>query len=244
MNPHIILVPTIIIAIITYLSAFDKNGKPTCDRYILNCYMYAITYLFFLTYLITYLSANNFKITENMFFIIGAFILNIISFLSILWIPKDNVLVKHLLSLVFISTSSVLLYIIFSLFKLDSIVFAVVLTLVLFIIISLFAWKFQDYISSKLSWTFVIIMFVMIIIELIIGMMYPGSMIEKAVIFVVLMIMLYLLLVKTKRMIEDEKNCIQNKGPDYVKESVSLVVSVENILIRILQLKGGMRSRR
>jgi FtsH-binding integral membrane protein len=77
---------------------------------------------------------------------------------------------------------------------------------------------------------------VLVIAELIIGLMYPSSMLEKIIILVVLMIICYLVLVKTKRMIENSEKC---KTPDYVRESIGFILSFQNIILRILQLRRG-----
>jgi FtsH-binding integral membrane protein len=245
-----VLIPLIIMLIITYISAFDKHGKPKCDNYILNCYLYAVTYLFMMLWFIVLLMENKFDILKKfsrgvaLGIIIGLVIASFVLYLGILYLNKDMIIVKHLLSVAFIGVSSVLLHMIFQYFEVKSIVFAAVMAVILFLILTGFAWKFQDMISSKLSMTFFIIFIIFIILEMIVGIFMPFSILDKVIIGIVLLLICYLLLVHTKKMIENSQTCIEDKGPDYVKESMGLVVIFKNILIRLLELFGKAKKQR
>jgi FtsH-binding integral membrane protein len=238
MNAHWLLIPVIISVIFTYQSAF-KNNKLTCDNYTQNTYLYTITYMFIMAFMILYLKQNPKLLTLNIITLIIALIINIVSLLIILFVSKEYVLLKHVISLLFITTSSILLTFIFEYFGSKAVVFAIITTVILFITLSVLAWQFQNLISSKVSVAFFIVFVILIIAELVIGLMYPSSLLEKAIILIVLMVICYLVLVKTKRMIETSKSCIP--PPDYVKESIGFIVSIENILIRVLSLKSGRR---
>lgn len=242
MNPQLILVPTIIMSIITYVSAFE-GGKLTCDRYILNSYLYTITYLFFMMYFVMAIMkyAPALLNSLNYTYIILFILLHLGAFLGVLFLPKEFALLKHIVGLLYIATAAVLLSIIFFFFDSKAIVTAVVLSIVLFVILSVLAFNFKDMISSKIPMAVFIVFIVMVIAEIIIGYFYPSSFLEKAIILVVLMLICYLVLVKTKKMIENEKDCEKLKGPDYVKESIGFILSFQNILIRILQLRGRRR---
>lgn len=228
----------IIMLIITYISAFDKQGKPKCDHYVLNCYLYAVTYLVMMLWFIILFIEKNIDISSNLWAMIGLAIASFVSYLAIIFIPKDMVILKHLISVIFISISALLLTTLFLFFELKSIIFAVVMAIILFLILTGFAWKFQEMISSKISLTFVIIAIVFIVVEMLVGIFMPGSILEKIIISIVLLIMCYFLLVKTKKMIENSQTCIEDKGPDYVKEGTGFVVILESFFIRLLELFG------
>ena len=233
------LIPLIIMLIITYLSAFDKHGKPVCDRYILNSYLYAVTYLVMMAWFISLVILYDYSIENmNLFVIIGLAILAIVLVFIIYSIPKEMVLLKHSLSVLFIGISALFLSFIFKMFEIKSIIFFIVMTIILFIILTGITWKYQDMISSRISFTLLIVFIILLVIELLIGIFFPGTIFEKAIILIVLIVLCYLLLVKTKKMIEDSRTCIADKGPDYVNNGVSLVISFESILIRLLELFG------
>jgi FtsH-binding integral membrane protein len=151
-----------------------------------------------------------------------------------MFIPPRFIIVKHIVSLLFLITGSIILAILFFTYAPDAIFIAFFLTVILFLIMTLIAWKFKEYISSKVTLLLVVVFLGMIIIEGIVLWFFPNSIINTIVILVVLMIICYLLLVKTKRMIENAKNC---KEPDYVQEGIGLLLSFQNILLQILQLR-------
>jgi FtsH-binding integral membrane protein len=236
---HFLILPTIIFAVISYNFAFE-NGKPTCDHYILNTYLYSVTYLFLMTYFVTLIMYQFPKLLEkvNMLHVIGVTIVNLITFAAIVFMSSKQYGLKHLLSLIYIATSSFLLSWIFAFFDSKAVLSAVIMSIVLFVILTIIAFKFQDIISSKLPLTFVMIFILMVIAQFIIGILYPSSLLEKIIIVIVLMLICFLVLVKTKGMIENKEEC---KSPYYVKESIGFIMSFKNILIQLLQLKSEKR---
>lgn len=239
MTPHIILLPTVSFAILTYVSAF-KDGKPTCDKYILNTYMYSITYLLLLTYFVM-LFAQYPKLIQdlNLLWFLFIALANIGLFFAIVYVSPQQYPLKHLLSLLYISSAGFLLSFVFALFGSKAVVYAAWVTVGLFILLSILAFRFQHMITSRVSLAMVVIFLIMILVELLVGMFYPSSRMEKAVILIVLMMVAYFVLVKTKRMIENKKTC---ETPDYVRESIGFIVSIQNIFVRVLRL-GGRRRR-
>lgn len=242
MNPHLFLIPTITMTIITYVSA-TEGGKLTCDNYILNTYLYSITFLFFMMYVVMAAMkyAPQLLFNLSLMHIILFIVLYLGTFLGVLFIPKEFAVLKHIVGLLFIASASLILSALFTFFDSKSIVTAVIMSIVLFVILSILAFNFKDLISSKVSVAFFVVFVIMVIAEMIVGYFYPSSLLEKAIILVVLMLICYLVLVKTKKMIENEADCEKQKGPDYVKESVGLIVSFQNILIRIIELRGRRR---
>ena len=237
---NLALIPTIVFAIVTYVSAF-KDGKPICDRYILNTYLYVLTYLFLMTYFVMLISQypKLFK-KVNLLHIIGVGLVNIGLLLAIYMLSPENYILKHFISVFFIAFSSFLLSFIFMYFDSKSILTAMVLSITLFVILTILAFKFQNLISSKISLVFLIVFILVVIAETIIGIFYPSSIFEKIIITVVLMFIGYLVLVKTKRMIENKEKCVM---PDYVKGSIGFIMDIQSILVRILELKGSKRIR-
>lgn len=236
MTPHVVLLPTIVVAIVLYVSAF-KDGKPTCDNYIQNTYIYAIGYLFLLTYFVmwfaqypTFLNKIDFI---NLMLVLLA---NVGLYFAILFIPSENYALKHVLSILYIASASFLLSVIFQFFGSDAVVFAAVITVIMFIVLSGLAFKFQSLISTRISLTLVIVFIVLLVAELLVGLYFPSSILEKVIILAVLMVVCYFVLVKTKRIIENSQDC---DVPDYVKDSIGLILSFQNILLRILQLRRG-----
>lgn len=245
-NHNVMLILLIISLILTYISAY-KNGKPVCDRYILNTYLYMTTSLFLMMWMILMLAQTGiiaeWAMTSSGGTLIAAFIgilvFYFVSLIAILKLPKEHLLLKHIAHVAFISVTSVLLLYIVYVFDIKAIVTAVVLTVVMFVALSIMAWKFQSYLKSTISLPFLILFVVVVIAELIIGLIYPSSMLEKVIITIVLAFVCYFVLIKTKKVIENADACPNKETPDYVKDSIGFVISFINMFIRILELKKG-----
>ena len=245
MNPLFFLILPVLVSIILYKTAF-KDGKPTCEHYILNTYIYTVFYLGLMGFFISLIL--NHKYIYDKYIGLGTAIALILAYiglyLAVLFIPKEKVGLKHIISIVYIFVASILLSTIFFLFFPKSIMLSILMTLSLFVILTVFAWKFQKLISSSISLPLLIVFLLLVIAEFIIGLFYPGGLIEKAIVLIVLMVICYLLLVKTKRMIENSASCQEDGGPDYVKESMGFILSFQNLLIRILRLFGKLKRGR
>ena len=238
MYDHIFLVLFIIFAAVSLNTSFEK-GKPTCSKYVQNIYFYAVSYMFLLAWVVSLLYKNP-KLAPDVG-ILGLVLLLILyigTYFAIMFVPEEHYILKHMLALFYIALSGFILYTIFDMFELKSVTYASLSAVVLFVVLTLFAFKFQNLISSKVSTAFIIVFVVMAIIELIIGLLYPFSNLEKIIVFAVLMLICYLLLKQTKKIIEQGATCTQ---PDYVKESISLIMTFKNILIRLLEIKGRLK---
>lgn len=246
MNPLFFLIVPVLVSIILYKTAF-KDGKPTCENYVLNTYIYSVFYLGLMAFFVA--MVLNHTDLYNKYLGIRSLIVLLIAYLGlyfgILFIPKEKVLLKHIVSLVYIFVASILISSIFFIFFPRSIMLSIIMTFTLFVILSVMAWKFQKLISSSISLPLLIVFLLLVIAEFIVSLLYPGTLIEKAIILIVLMVICYLVLVKTKKMIENSASCEKNGGPDYVKESMGFILSFQNLLLRILELFGkrkrGMR---
>jgi FtsH-binding integral membrane protein len=233
---NILFVVPLICAIVIYIVSF-KDGIQVCDNYILVSYLYALFYLSVVSVGIKVcIDKKWWKLSLGAILglIVGIFVTQI----TMLSIPKEFVIGKHLLSVGFSMLLSLLLSSFFVAYAPSSIAMAVLSTMVVFVLLTLMAWKYQEQIASKITMSMIVLFFVLIFAELLIGMFYPNSLLEKGIILVVLMIIGYLLMMKTKQLIENEKKCKTEGGPDYVNEGTGLMLSFENLLIRILALFG------
>lgn len=243
MNPHLLFLIPVVCALVIYMISF-KEGKQICDNYILVTYLYTLFYLALGSYFISLLLPYENKLNKlSVMSMIGLVILYIAIYFIMVYIPKEKLVLKHVVSIIYIMVTSVLLSIIFMMYFPESIILSLLMTLVLFVTLTLFAWKFQDMLSSKIPLTLFIIFIILAIAEFFISIFYPGSLLEKATILVVLLILCYFVLVKTKRMIENRDNCEKEGGPDYVNESTGLLLTFQNLMIRILELTGKRKRR-
>lgn len=243
MTPHLVVLIPIVLAMVIYMISV-KNGTQVCDRYILVTYLYALMYLFLLGYFILLLLPYEKQLRRfDLSYFIGLIVLYLAIYFTMVYIPKDQRIVKHLISLIYIAITSVMLTIIFMMFVPNALLISILMTLMLFILLSLLAWKFQEKLASKIPLALLLVFLGLVIAEFILSIFMPNSLITQGVILLVLMVLCYFLLVKTKRMIENAKSCEKEGGPDYVNESTSLLLTFQNLLLRILELFGKRKRR-
>lgn len=227
------LVP-LVCMIVIYMISF-QDGKQVCDNYILVSYLYTLFYLSLVACGVKASMDNKWWNMSIMSFI-GLFISTIAVQLIMLSTPREYMALKHVLSVVFSLLLSLIISSAFVWYAPSSIVMALVATMILFVSLTILAWKFQEYISSKVTLTLLILFVTLIVSEFFIGMYFPNTLLEKGIILVVLMAISYLVLVKTKRMIENEKKC-ESEGPDYVNEGTGLMLTFENLFLQLLRTK-------
>jgi len=248
MLPVLIIIP-LILAIVIYMLSF-KDGKQVCDNYVLISYLYALFYICLTAYITMMIFLNlrsilNYLFTKDVsiYIYIAILVAILIAYIALYFVtillPPKFVILKHVLSLFVILLGSILLSIIFFTYAPDAIFVALILTILLFIVLTIIAWKFQDYISSKVSIVFLIVFLILILMELILIIFFPNSILTSIIIFIVLLALCYMLLVRTKIIIENSKTC--KEYPDYVQEGLGLYLSFKNILLQILQLRSRRR---
>lgn len=239
MQEQVLLIFPVLLSIVIYMISV-KDGKQVCDNYILVSYLYALFYLALLLYFIAILYVHFYDtlVDLDIVGIIVVAIIYIILYAAILLLSNKYVVLKHFLSIAYILAASIIFAFIFEIYAPSSIVLALGLSTVLFVFLSIVAWKFQDKISTRIPLIVCLAFLCLIFAELLIGVYYPNTLLEKAIITVMLVVVCYLLLVRTKKLIENEKKCTT---PDYVPEGIRLLTSFKSILIRILELFGRRR---
>lgn len=242
MQEQTLLVFPVLLSLVIYMISF-KDGKQVCDNYIMVSYLYALFYLALLVYFIAILHVHfHDKLVDlDLVSIIVVAIIYIILYAAILILSNKYVVLKHFLSIAYILAASILLAFVFEIYAPASIVLALGLSTVLFVFLSIVAWKFQDKISTRIPLIVGLAFLCLLFAELLIGLYYPNTLLEKAIITIMLVVVCYILLVRTKKLIENEKTCTT---PDYVPEGIRLLASFKSIFIRILELFGRSKGRR
>ena len=112
-NSILIMGAILAVVVMSILNNSFKNGHFTCDKYILNTYLYLILAIIFvaLVQTLTYKKVNIFsEMIEKyrMMYIIGLFILLIISILGISLTDPKHIVQKHFFWLMFVSFCAIL----------------------------------------------------------------------------------------------------------------------------------------
>jgi FtsH-binding integral membrane protein len=216
-----------------------KNRQFTCNRYILNTYLYIILTFNIMAIQLLLMEYNGIKFNPSLMLFIGIFILTLGSIVLLHKISPSKIILKHFVWLVFILFLGLIFYPMYTSFidKKEMILSAILTTVVLFIGLSALAYLKPEYIS--LSWGPILLLLLIagIIMELSLRfIMNKGNSRSKwfrVMSYFFIIVFMVFILYDTKRLQINAKNCVI---ADYIKESLGLFLDVFNIFVRILSL--------
>lgn len=239
--------------------SFDK-GVFTCDRYVLNTYLYVNLCIMFMALVVQLLTYYKYSVFEQlaakrgfMFFLLFALI-SIGSIVGMHLTDAKNVAKKHFFWLIFILATSITFQPLHSILMArgegDIIVSALLNTLILVSVLTLIAFKRPDFIN--VSWAPVLFFALLGVILVEITAMLTNSYNSKfhrIINYIVIMIFIGYLLYDTKMLQIRSKKCLESceykpgfrwdgsepcVQPDYIKESVNIFLDIYNLFLRIL----------
>tara|TARA_B100000674_G_C37400086_1_gene715860 strand:- start:98 stop:625 length:528 start_codon:yes stop_codon:yes gene_type:complete len=156
-------------------------------------------------------------------------------------IDSEQVLLKHLVWLVFIILIGLMFYPMYSnITDKKIIISAMMTTLGLVLVLSAIAYKKPEYISLSLGPILLFLLLGIIIFEvvtlIIMGLTKTyNSMLLRGISYAVIFIFMGFILYDTKRLQLNAKACVK---ADYIKESLKLFLDIFNIFVRILGLQS------
>ena len=236
-----------LVAIILMMTAFKikKNNLTfTCNKYILNTYLYV--FLSFLIIAVSLVSAehNKLKYVPSLGSFLGLFLLSLAFLVFTMMITPSNTIstiLKHILWLGFILILTVLFYPMYlSITDNKIMISAIVTTLSLVLILSVVAFARPDLISLTWGPVLFTILVTVIIFELASMLLVPkirfnpNSSLYKGISYFVILLFIFYILYDTKMMTIRAKLCKNNA--DYVNESLHLFLDIFNIFVRVLGL--------
>ena len=234
--------------VVTILNTAFKNGKFTCNRYILNTYLYVILAIIFISLLLSILKYKQIFLLKKInihpyLCLIILFVGLIGSVFGIVNIDPKRVLLKHLCWLVFVLLITLSFHPIHysyyqaGLGKMITIAFLV--TLVLVLTLTAIAFIRPDFI--KLSWGPVLFFLLLgvIIMELLLLLIkgFVPTIMHRIISYIVIFIFMGYLLYDTKMMQIRAKQCTEGSA-DYIKESVNIFLDIWNLFVRILSVQN------
>ena len=216
-----------------------KKGKFTCEKYVLNTYIYIC--LSFLLIALENLSLEyhnyRFPITN-----IGLLLLFVLLFGAIIGVRfANNLLVKHLLWSIIIIGLGFTFYPLYRLSKYTkTFISALLTTATIVILMTIMVFVKPELVSLKMGPILFWILLVGIIMELISYLVvkeHRNDMYKGFSYFFIILFTMYLLY-DTRVLQENAKTCIESKGADYISESLGMFLDIFNILVRIMGLKA------
>ena len=229
-----------VVVVFSILNFSIKDKKFTCNRYILNTYLYII--LTFNIIALLMFSMEYYKINYNpsLLMFLGTFLITIGCIFLMHNISADQIILKHLVWLAFVLLLGLIFFPMYISYKNKKhlIVSAIATTLLLFMGLSIVAYLKPEWIS--LSWGAILLLLLIggIIMEVFTLVFYRKNLekvrpLLKAMTYFFIVVFMVFILYDTKRLQINAKECVK---ADYIKESLGLFLDIFNIFVRVLSL--------
>ena len=221
---------TPILVIITYLSAF-KNEKPTCDRYLINNFLYLLTFLS--VYLLSLKKSDDYKIEYSttrivisIFLLIGA---------AYLYYSSENIFIKHLacaLLVIIIAYSGKKLYDKYDKEDINKVLVKLMMVLTVCVLVAVL---FPNLIKPKMEIILIFALFIGVLFR-IIDHFFMDEKYDSVSSTIFIMIFSGFMIYDTDRILKLKKLCIDNKLPaDYLMNISNMFLDIINLFNTMLR---------
>ena len=216
----------------TYMSAF-KNHKPTCDRYMLNYFLYLITTI--VLYLTFGELSDEYGFNDNKMALILSFI-GSIGIIFAFTVTK-NVWVRHLLFIALIFLISIGSKKLYEMYDKEEITSVIKKLLLILVVCGAIAVKFPDLIKPGLINAGVISLIIVLILTLIDQFVLKGKynkIISTMIVFIFTMFIIY----DTSRVISYSNKCKSDKnGAEYLNHVLDMFLNIINVFNNLLNIE-------
>lgn len=266
---HLFYLLLIMAAIVVNLIAISKysfkDGTATCDKYVLNTYLYTILATLISSVLLLLLENNNvFKMLASLVLTLPGLIFMIVLNVAVIFlfysIDPRNTMALHILWTLLVSLITINLYFPFKLTKLtDTLGLAIILTLTVVVSMAIIGYNFGEYVHDNiinintlervLRISLILLIITLFCFPLITIMMKSVFNVEPGTLLLlitILSLVIFMLLIFTfnHNIKEKGKLCDESKVntyPNYPKESFSLFIKIANIFQDIALLLNRNR---
>jgi FtsH-binding integral membrane protein len=245
---------SIIVSIFTYNNSHN-DGVPTCDNYSLNTYLYVLSMLltvFFIMSLEIALKANMFIINSAMKlgFWIGLIVILGITILLLKLMLNTNPrqsLLKHSLLLIMLLWLGIISAMSFVYLK-DYLLIGIVLTTVIAVIAWKLIQKYETLVSSKTiqytSYALIGLIFGLILASLYIKNPETRRILLIILLLCVIVVMCIRLLAHNQDIVKNEKLCKEeNIYPNYIDEAFGVYIVLQNLIFDIARVARLFRKK-
>ena len=220
------------------INSFEK-GKFTCNKYLLNTYLYIILTFNILIIINLTLEYNKVQLPLSIPLLLVLMFVNIGIIFLLHRIDPTQIVLKHLVWLIFVLIISLIVYPLYVNSSKQVVISALFTTLFLTVVLSSIAYAKPEWIS--LSWGPILFfaLLAVIVMELLLLFLFRNNLGERSGLFrlisyVVILIFMGFILYDTKRLQINAKECVK---ADYIKESLKLFLDILNIFVRLVGLK-------
>lgn len=215
-----------------------KDGKFTCNKYLLNTYLYIVLTFNIIILLTLGLEYRNYNYRMSWAILLGLFLISIACIFFMHSIDPEKVVLKHSVWLVFVLIMGFIFYPMYMTSDKGVVASAMFTTLCITVFLSLIAYIKPELISLSLGPILFLGLIAVIILELTLLFVFRNKLGQKSHIFraisyfVIFLFMGYILY-DTKRLQMNAKACVK---ADYIRESLKLFLDIFNIFVRLVGL--------
>ena len=231
----------LLLLVLLYTIAINsfEDGKFTCNKYLLNTYLYIILTFNILIIINLTLEYNKVQLPLTIPLLFVLLFVNIGIIFLLHRIDPTQVVLKHLVWLIFVLIISLIVYPLYVNSSKQVVISALFTTLFLTVVLSAVAYAKPEWIS--LSWGPILFfaLLAVIIMELLLIFLFRNNLgkrsgLFRAISYVVILIFMGFILYDTKRLQINAKECVK---ADYIKESLKLFLDILNIFVRLVGLR-------
>ena len=221
------------------LNSFEK-GQFTCNRYILNTYLYIILTFNIIAVQCLSLEYNNVNYVLNLWQHLAVLLILIGVIIILRFVSAKNVITKHLAWLLLIILLGFVFYPLYNFTEDKNIILSAALTTILItVILSAVAFLKPESISFSLGPILLFMLIAVIIMEVSLLIIYRNDYssitnILRGVSYLVIFIFVGFILYDTKMLQIRAKQCKNNA--DYINESLHIFLDMFNIFVRLIGL--------
>ncbi len=215
-----------------------KDGKHTCNKYLLNTYLYIVLTFNIIILLTLGLEYGNYQMRINWAILLGLFLVSIACIFFMHSIDPERVVLKHSVWLVFVLIIGFIFYPMYITSDKGVVASAMFTTLCLTILLSVIAYIKPEWISLSLGPMLFLGLIGVIILEITLLLIFRNTLgqnshIFRAVSYFVIFLFMGFILYDTKRLQINAKQCVK---ADYIRESLKLFLDIFNIFVRLVGL--------
>ena len=223
-----ILTPALII--ITFLSSF-KGGKPTCDRYIINYFLYLLTSISLYIFILDKVENGSRDMVMSLIYFIS------IIGLFLLFSKTQNIWVKHIIwiSILFLLAKATKgYYEHYGKKDLNSVLSKIIIIIGICIVISIL---FPQYLTPKLEVGLLFGLIFVILFRIIDGLILKNN--YNNIISIVSVFLFSLFIVyDSGRVINISKECAKNNlKPEYLDRVIDMFLNIMNLFMNLVSME-------
>jgi FtsH-binding integral membrane protein len=236
-----VFISVLVFVTLLFLIAINsfKNGKFTCNKYILNTYLYVIITFNIIAILCLSLEHHKIQFQFTLMQFLGIFLITLGLIISLGFINPKYIVGKHFVWLLFILALGMIFYPMYNSFEEKSVVLSAILTTVMLtVFLSVVAFIKPELISFSLGPILLMILIAVIIMELSMLIIYRKDYTKirgfyRGFSYFVIFLFMGFILFDTKMLQVRAKACV---NADYIQESLHLFLDIFNIFVRVLGL--------